>query len=564
VLQRLLFRVAATELITEEAPEFAPRLPLRSPLYIAQVTAVAALYILAALAGLRLDAVSGFAALVWPPTGIALAAVLLAGRRIWPGIFLGALVANLLTGAPSLAATGIATGNTLEAIVGAYALTRVAGFRLSLDRLRDVLALIFLAAALSTMISATIGIASLYAAGLVQQPKLAETWRTWWVGDAIGALLVAPAILVWSKRPRLHPSARRLGEAAMLALGVLVASLLVFIAPITSGDGPLGHAYVFFPLLMWAAIRFGQRGSVTATVVVSAIAVMGTVMGRGPFVQPTLHESLLALQTFMGITAATFLVLGASVSERERYEEELRAARDVATAANSAKAEFLAVMSHELRTPLNAIAGYADILSLGVPGPLTQKQDDAVARIRINQQHLLALIDDVLSFAKLEAGSTSITSRPVRVCEELDSLEPLLRPDLLRRELTFVWNGCDSALSALADPVKLRQILLNVLGNAIKFTPPRGRVELSALRNADKVSIRVSDTGIGIPADQIGRVFEPFFQVQTGTTREYPGVGLGLAIARDFARAMGGDIELASTPGKGSTVTIELPALESA
>jgi signal transduction histidine kinase len=266
----------------------------------------------------------------------------------------------------------------------------------------------------------------------------------------------------------------------------------------------------------------------------------------------------------MGITAATFLVLGASVSERERYEEELRAARDVATAANSAKAEFLAVMSHELRTPLNAIAGYADILSLGVPGPLTQKQDDAVARIRTNQQHLLALIDDVLSFAKLEAGSTSITSRPVRVCEELDSLEPLLRPDLLRRELTFVWNGCDSALFTLADPVKLRQILLNVVGNAIKFTPPRGRVELSALRNADKVSIRVSDTGIGIPADKIGRVFEPFFQVQTGTTREYPGVGLGLAIARDFARAMGGDIELASTPGKGSTVTIELPALESA
>jgi len=550
--------VAALELVTETRSEIKPRLTLLSPSYLGQVVAVAALYILAALAGLRLDAVSGFASLVWPPTGIALAAVLLGGRRIWPGIFVGALVANLLSGAPSLAAAGIATGNTLEAIVGAYAVSRVTGFRLSLACLRDVLALIVLAAALATMISATIGVASLYSAGLVQQPKLAETWRTWWVGDAIGALLVAPAILVWAKRPRVHPSARRLAEAAALTLGVFVASLLLFIAPITSVGGLLSQAYVFFPLLMWAAIRFGQRGSVTATVVVSAIAVVGTVLGRGPFIEPTLHESLLGLQTFMGITAATFLVMGASVSERERYEQELRAARDIATAANSAKAGFLAVMSHELRTPLNAIAGYADILSLGVDGPLNQKQNDAVARIRNNQQHLLSLIDDVLNFAKIEAGSTSITSEPVLVCELLDSLEPLLRPDLVRRGFTFVWNGCDRALAVRADPVRLRQILLNVLGNAIKFTPPHGHIELWALRNADKVSICVSDTGIGIPADKIGRVFEPFFQVQAGTTREYPGVGLGLAISRDFARAMGGDIEVESTPGKGSVVTIDL------
>jgi signal transduction histidine kinase len=286
------------------------------------------------------------------------------------------------------------------------------------------------------------------------------------------------------------------------------------------------------------------------------------VLGRGPFILPTLHENLLTLQTFMGITGATFLVLGASVSERERYEEELRAARDIATAANSAKAGFLAVMSHELRTPLNAIAGYAEILSLGVDGPLTQKQNEAIARIRSNQQHLLSLIDDVLNFAKIEAGSTSIASEPVLICDLLDSLEPVLRPDLARRELTFVWNGCDRALAAQADPVRLRQILLNVLGNAIKFTPPHGHIELSAARIADKVSICVSDTGIGIPADKIARVFEPFFQVQSGTTREYAGVGLGLAISRDFARAMGGEIEVESAQEEGCVVTIELAVLD--
>jgi len=530
--------------------------------YFAQVAAVAVVYVLAARAGLTLDAVSGFASLVWAPSGIALAAVLLAGGRIWPGLFIGALVANAITGAPFLAASGIAAGNTLEAVVGAYALTRVPDFHVRLDSLRDVFALIVLSALLSTMISATIGVASLYFAGVTPQANVAATWRTWWIGDAIGALLVAPLILVWAAPPRTPLLTRRLGEAAILVLGLLMASLIVLTLSVSWGGGPLSHAYVFFPLLMWAAIRFGQRGAITATVLVSAIAIAGTVLGRGPFIQPTLHASLLALQTFMGITGATFLVLGASISERERSREQLRTARDVARGANRAKAEFLAVMSHELRTPLNAIAGYAELLSLGVSGALNQKQSDAVVRIRTNQQHLLALIDDILSFAKIEAGTTPIRPESVPVCEALDLLETLLRPDLARHELTYVWNGCDASLVARADPIKLRQILLNVLGNAIKFTAPGGRIELSARQSGDRISICVSDTGIGIPAEKIDRVFDPFFQGQTGTTREYPGVGLGLSISRDFARAMGGDITLQSAPNEGCTVTIDLSSAE--
>lgn len=530
--------------------------------YFARIAVVAVVYVLAARAGLTLDAVSGFASLVWAPSGIALAALLLAGGRIWPGVFIGALVANMITGAPILAASGIAAGNTLEAVAGAYALTRVPDFHIRLDSLRDVIALILLSALLSTMISATIGVTSLYLAGLAPQANVAETWRTWWIGDAIGALLVAPLILVWAAPPRKPLLTRRLGEAAILVLGLVVASLIVFILSVSRSGGPLGQAYVFFPLLMWAAIRFGQRGAITATVLVSGIAIVGTVWGRGPFIQPTLHTSLLALQTFMGITGATFLVLGASISERERSRQQLRGARDLARDANRAKAEFLAVMSHELRTPLNAIAGYAELLSLGVSGPLNQKQSDAVVRIRTNQQHLLALIDDVLSFAKIEAGNTPIKREPVPVCDALDSLEAILRPDLERHELRYVWNGCDASLVARADPIKLRQILLNVLGNAIKFTPPGGRIEMSARQSGDRISICVSDTGIGIPPEKIDRVFDAFFQGQSGNTREYPGVGLGLSISRDFVRAMGGEIHVHSAPTEGCTVTIDLASAE--
>jgi signal transduction histidine kinase len=550
--------VAESVLTTDQLDGRTIRKASISSAYFAQVAAVAVVYVLAARAGLTLDAVSGFASLVWAPTGIALAALLLAGRRIWPGVFIGALVANVITGAPFLAASGIATGNTLEAVVGAYALTRVPDFHVRLDSLRDVIALIVLSALLSTMISATIGVASLYFAGLTPLANVAETWRTWWIGDAIGALLVAPLILVWAAPPRTPLRTRRLGEAAVLVLGLLATTLIVFIISVSRGGGPLGQAYVFFPLLMWAAIRFGQRGAATATVLVSAIAIAGTVLGRGPFIQPTLHASLLALQTFMGITGATFLVLGASISERERSREQLRAARDVARDANRAKAEFLAVMSHELRTPLNAIAGYSELLSLGLGGPLNQKQSDAVVRIRRNQQHLLALIDDVLSFARIEAGNTPIKPESVPVCETLDSLEAILRPDLARHELAYTWNGCDTSLVARADQIKLRQILLNVLGNAIKFTPPRGRIELSVRQSGDRISICVTDTGIGIPAEKLDRVFDPFFQGQSGTTREYPGVGLGLSISRDFARAMGGDITIQSAANEGCTVTIDL------
>jgi len=554
--------VTAPVSTTERRPELSFHRALFSPAYFGQVATVAILYVLAALAGLRFDAVSGFASLVWAPTGIALAAVLLAGRRIWPGIFIGALVANAITGAPLLVASGIATGNTLEAVIGAYALRRVPGFRLRLDSTRDVFALIVFAVLLSTMVSATIGVASIYFAGIAATQNLGDTWRTWWIGDAIGALLIAPLILAWAATPRTGLSARRVVEAVVLVLGLLGACVFVFIVSVSRGGGPLGQAFVFFPLLMWAAIRFYQRGAVTATAIVSAIAIAGTVMGRGPFIQPTLHDSLLALQTFMGITGATFLVLGASISERERSREQLREAHRIATAANRAKAEFLAVMSHELRTPLNAIAGYAELLALGVPGPLTPKQTDAIGRIRSNQAHLLALIDDVLSFAKIEAGTSPIVIGPVGVGKTVDSLEASVRPDLQRQELSYVWNGCDPALMVRADRVKLRQILLNVLGNAIKFTPRQGRIELSVTRSDDRVSIRVSDTGVGIPADMIDHVFEPFFQVQTGTTREYPGVGLGLAISRDFARAMGGDIEVQSAPGEGSIVTIRLAAAD--
>jgi signal transduction histidine kinase len=479
---------------------------------------------------------------------------------LWPGVAIGAFVANLLTDAPVLVAAGIAVGNSLEALLGTFGLRRIAGFRPPLDRLQDALGLIILAAGLSTLVSATIGVSSLYLGGIVPLARFGVTWRAWWVGDAIGALLVAPVLLVWATSRPARLQQKTLLEASAIGAAVAITSVVTFASPPQRDGVPFGHAYVLFPPLIWAAVRFGQRGAVSAAFVASVIAVWGTVKGYGPFVQPTLHESLFEVQTFMGIVAATFLVFGASVSERRRAAEELRAARDIAASANRAKAEFLAVMSHELRTPLNAISGYVDMLTLGIKGSLTNEQREAMTRIQRNQQHLTTLIDDVLSFAKIEEGRLALTLQSVQVRAVLDDVIPVIEPELRKKDLALACDACDSSLRVRADPEKLRQILTNLLENAVKFTDDAGRITVGAVRDRDTIRVSVRDTGIGIPADQLTRVFEPFFQVSGGMTRRYPGVGLGLAIARDLARAMDGDVSIESRVGEGSTATLMLPA----
>jgi signal transduction histidine kinase len=525
-----------------------------------RIALIAVLYVLAARAGLTLDAISGFASLVWPPTGIALAALLLGGYELWPGVFIGAVIANVLTGAPIFVALGIGVGNSLEAVLGTYALRRVPGFRLSLDRVPDAIGFIFLAAALPAIVAATIGVISLHFGGLVGPVGVGITWRAWWLGDSIGAVLVAPLVLVWAAKPLRFPDVRRLVEASALTVAVLVASLLIFFVPAARIGAPFDQAYVFYPLLMWAAVRFDQHGAVSITFLVSVLAIWGTAIDQGPFAGATLHQSLFALQTFMGVTAATFLLLGASTAERDQAVEDISAAHEVAANANRSKAEFLAVMSHELRTPLNAIAGYSELLEMGIDGELSPKQADSVARIRRNQQHLLGLIDEVLSFAKLEAGRSEIVAVPVSVSDALDALEPLVEPQLRHKGIELQRPAVENGLMLRADPGKLRQVLLNVVVNAIKFTPTGGRVRLEADRDANNVVIKVSDTGIGVSPDKIARIFEPFFQVDSRTTREYSGVGLGLPIARDLARAMGGEVTFDSEVGKGSVVSVTLPA----
>jgi signal transduction histidine kinase len=544
-----------------EAASNEARSPESAVSTVVTIAVVATAYFIAARIGLQLDAVSGFATLVWPASGIALAAILLGGPRLWPAIAIGAAAANLMNGASLPVATGIALGNTAEALIGAHLIRRVSGFSESLDRVRSALALIVLAGMISTVVAATIGVTTLLVAGLVSTARFLETWRAWWIGDAIGDVMVAPLILVWAAwRPR-WPRARRLGESIALGITLFLVSVLVFDYIGPSPTLARGRQFMLFPPLLWAALRFNVRGAVTSTAFVSLIAIVFTTLQRGPFAQAELHNSLLSLQVFVGILAATFLLLGASLSEKRRVARELRDARETAEAANRAKSSFLAVVSHELRTPLNAITGYVDLLSLELEGPLNEKQHAILGRIAQSQRHLLSLIDDVLGFAQVEAGRLSFSLQSVRVQSAIDAIEPIVAPQMMRRGLTLRVDECDPGLLVRADPDRLRQILLNLVANSMKFTLPGGLVRIRAEGEGGRVRITVSDSGIGIPTSQINKVFDPFFQVHQGGTRQYPGLGLGLSIVRDVVLAMEGHVAIESEPQKGTTVTVWLPIL---
>jgi signal transduction histidine kinase len=247
--------------------------------------------------------------------------------------------------------------------------------------------------------------------------------------------------------------------------------------------------------------------------------------------------------------------------ESERAREEAETARALAERASRAKGEFLAVMSHELRTPLNAIGGYAELMEMGVRGPISAEQRADLARIQASQRHLLGLINQVLNYTRIETGTVRYDMVSVPVAEALAEAEALVVPQVRARGLTCLVGGCDPALRVRADPEKLQQILLNLLTNAIKFTEPGGEVRVECAARGDRVEIAVRDTGIGIASDKLSQVFEPFVQVDQRLTRQNEGVGLGLAISRDLARGMEGDLAAESEPGVGSRFVLTLPAL---
>jgi signal transduction histidine kinase len=503
--------------------------------------ALAALYFSTARFGLSLDAVSGFATLVWLPSGIALAALQLFGYRLWPGIFTGAFLANLLNGAPPFVAIGIGIGNTLEPAVGTYLLKRN-GFNIELNRVRDVLLLVCLAMPLSSLISATIGVFSLFLGKIIIVSAFFNTWSAWWVGDMISILIITPFLLVWSKLPHETVTVGRWAEIGLLAVSVLATGMAVFLGLFHTNHGGFPRTYLVFPPLVWASLRFGQRGTLTALLSLSIFAIIGTIQSLSPFSSGNPDVGLISLQGFMGTTAITSMILAANVEERKALERR--------------KDEFISMASHELKTPLTSLLVYMELLHKKFAEPGNQEAVRYLAKMKIQIEKLSRLIADLLDISKIQAGK-------ITFAEEVVDFDELVREVVENLQLTGSQHHISIEGKAqremVGDRERLGQVLINVITNAIKYSPQAEEIIVRLSHEPAILTVSVQDFGIGIPVIHQKRIFERFYRVYSDKDRTYPGLGIGLYIAYQIIDHHHGKIWVESVEGQGATFSFSLP-----
>jgi signal transduction histidine kinase/ActR/RegA family two-component response regulator len=523
-------------------------------------------YLAAAKLGLSLAFVHPSATPIWPPTGIAIAGVLLLGPSARPLIFVAAFLINAVTAGTLGTALAIGVGNVLEASAGAYFIERWAGGRRMLDRAPTIFRFVALMAP-TAAISATIGVTTLAIAGNAPWSQYVSIWLTWWMGDLSGGLLVVPLVLAWLDRGAGTRAGVTPIEIAMLF------ALVCASAAVTFGDvGPWPNhtplAFLTIPPLVWAAFRFGLRYASLAIAALSTIATWSTVRGSGPFALPSANTALLILATFIATLTAMMLPIAAVVAERRRAEEERarlldreRAARVDAEATSSAKDDFLAMLGHELRNPLSAIATAAHVLSLD--RSRDESADHAQRVINRQVRHLARLVDDLLDVTRVTTGKVTLVYEPVDfsalVLRSIDSLE-LSSRETDQGPGPQLQVEVDPGLWVNGDPTRLEQIVTNLLTNAIKYTPAGGSVRVVAGAEGDRIVIRVADTGIGIEPKLLPHIFERFIQADTGPARSHGGLGLGLTLVKHFVGLHHGEVSAASDGvGSGSVFTVSLP-----
>lgn len=548
--------------------------------YVIKVGVLFVLYFLTAKLGLSLGAVSGFATLVWPPTGIALAFILLFGYRLWPGVFAAAFLVNLITEAPFLAAIGMGTGNTLEAVLGAYLMRRFTGFKNTFTYLSHVLGFIFLAALLSPLISATFGTSSLYFNGIIDISAYPKTWTAWWLGDVLGALIIAPFVIYWSKWRNVYFSKRGAVEALVMLFLLFVFCFIIFgeILGESFVDPPL--VFLLFLPLIWSALRFGFRMTTFCIFSLSVISIIATMLGYGPFSRVNLVESLLFLQIFMAVISSTSLIMTVVVDNLKKVEEELtrfnqdleEKVKERANALLKSKEEqlknevelekkerdFVSMASHQLLTPIALIRGYLSMLLSGKYGRVDPVASSYLSESLKGAQRMAKLVKDLLTTSSIESGHIKIEKQVFDLTVVLLEVLKDFRPKAEQKHLKFIVNVMKESSSVLADIHYTREVLANIIDNAIKYTK-KGGITLSVKKSANGfISISIEDRGIGINRNDIPHVFDRFYMSKNWLTRQSESNGLGLYISKLLVEKMGGTIHVESREAVGSTFTFTL------
>jgi signal transduction histidine kinase len=513
---------------------------------------VAVGYWIAAKLSLNLALVHGQVTPIWPPTGIALVAILVLGRRASAAIALAAFAVNLPIGPSPLGAALIAAGNTAAPLLAAELLKRLR-FHPELDRLRDAAAIVLVGALGGMAISATVGSSVLVLFGSIASGDFWSAWAVWWAGDAMGVLLVAPFLLCLMRRADMPAFgwARSLELVALLGLTALLTYFLF--------HNRLRLEYFVFPLIMAAAWRFGLWGAAPAALFASGVAIWSAVTGSGPFAEESLPAKMITLQAFNVSVALASFVLASFVETRRRQEEVSRLYLS-AQMTSEAKSDFLHMAAHELRTPISVFTGYLSLLRGGTFGPPPPTWEGPLDILVEKAGELDHIVDDLLQAARIESSATSLESRQVDVCDVARAAleRSRARANLLGADLDLDLPA--EPVSVAVDAVKVGRILDNLINNALSYAAGPPRVALEVATEDGQAVIRVRDNGVGIAASQRELVFDRFYRSSDPANHVVPGTGLGLYIGRQLALAHGGSLRVEeSEVGRGTTFALRLP-----
>jgi signal transduction histidine kinase/CheY-like chemotaxis protein len=541
-----------------------PEINFRGISYAGGLVAIGVTYFVLAKGGLTLASIHPSATPIWPPTGVALAAVLLWGYRTWPAIFIAAMIANATTAGSVATAIAIATGNTLEAVVGAYLVNRWSSGCNTFSRPNSVAKFALICIVIATPISASIGLTSLAAAGYIDRTNFVNAWVTWWLGDVTGALVITPVIVLWASS---HDHAFNRNEC-LETVGVLATAAVVGLiaySPLieqTPSRDPLGFLAIL-PML-WAALRRGPRDTATVALVLAGITIWGTLTGGGPFTTADLNVSFLLVLMFLISITVPSLLLSADVEVRKKGEESLRRAqieleRKVAERtqelelANAAKSRFLAMASHDLRQPLHALGLFVAQLRT----PLRSgERTRTIELVDATRKEMDEMLNSLLDMSKLDAGILIPTITEFPIARLLQKIETTF--DQATRETGLRLRVRRSDAWVRSDAMLLERILLNLVSNAVRYTL-RGGIIVGCRRRGQMLRIEVWDSGPGIPEDQKQNIFGEFFQLAARDRNRYGSMGLGLAIVDRLRLLLNHPIDLASTVGRGSRFAILVP-----
>jgi signal transduction histidine kinase len=537
--------------------------------YTLKVLALTGLYLILAQYGVLFSLKQGNISPIWPPSGLAFAALLLFGKNMWPAITLATFLVTFLTHVPPLTALGVGIGNTLEALLGYYLFTRLK-YNIDLKRLNDILGIIFIAL-VTPVIAATIGVYCFYYSHLLKHSELATAWGTWWWGDVLGIIVLTPFILIWSRHPTL-PSKKNGFEGVLAFTSLLLFTIYSFL---TLTD----LRYLILVFLIWIAFRFQTRGVTLATFIITTTSVWMLFHGK-ILLNSDYHRNLILLQVYIVSISSTALILAGVIAERKRAEYQLRQSNEnlekivrkrtknllevnkklkyqvvERKKAEEKKNEFIGIVSHELKSPITTIKTYAQLLEK----QLNKKQDphaNYAQQINTYSDKITRLINDLLDISRVEEGKLPLTKVPFNLSKLLVSTVKnfTLIDKKHKYTATSHYDG-----DIIADKGRIEQILTNLLTNASKYSPEHTTISVTAKKERKNVIVSIHDEGIGMAPSEIKRIFERYYRISGTEEKKTMSVGLGLYITKVIIERHKGEIWVQSRKGRGSTFFFSLP-----